>query len=110
MRVVQVKVEKLYTYGNYQNITFSFTANLDLGESPNIVIDQLNEYCDTQFAVFQGRLNDYEDLKTKIRNLKNETAELESLTREAENKFNKVKSFMDKLGINCNSYIDDIPF
>lgn len=120
MKVNNVSVRRVESYGHYQNVSFEYSANVEDDESPFEVKEALLKMVQQSIDEFakseKSHINDiqYAELNEK-RSVARQAAEIEEDIKRLASKYENCKDFMENLGIDTTNVIgfdceDDLPF
>ncbi len=108
MNINEVSIKRLYTYGQYQNISFGYTATVNDGENADTIKAELLEKIEGDWKEFRDK-----DQRIMKEQYENEQAgyELSRKRREIvelEAKIDKMVEFLKSHGVDMTSY--ELPF
>lgn len=101
MKITEVSVRRLFTYGEYKNISFGYTGTLDEGEDPETAKTAILARIDEDWVDFIGhenRLREQERMQQEVK------WEAEAKHREID----KMLEFLRTHGVDTSSY--ELPF
>ena len=109
MNIKTVEVRRLFSFGNYENITIGYTAEVEAGEDPSNVRDILTrkieiEYAERAHEALQTQNAQAEAsylVHSKLPDLRHEAVELER-------KIDKMLAFLKSHGVDTMTY--ELPF
>jgi hypothetical protein len=108
MKIQSISYKRLYNLGDFNNETLDVTASIEDGEDAAKTAIELRLFVVSQIGV-QDRIHEWE--KRQIQ-LKQEIELLEGQCQRAQERWNKIEAFLQKLGVKLEqlNVVDDIPF
>jgi len=109
MTVTKVEVRRLFTYGQFKNITFGYTAEVD-DERPEEVKANLLNMIETDWTEFIGSENRIRDERRAEEQFKYAVADKERQIENLSKRIEKMREFLKQHGVEVPEYSDDLPF
>lgn len=108
MKIEKVEIRRLYTFGQFKNISFGYTASVDENEDAETVKTALMDQVDadwTEFIGSQRRLDEINRVNQEERwEIARKTGEIEGLQK----KIDSMIEFLKVHGVDTTTY--ELPF
>lgn len=115
MKIKTIEVRRLYTFGNYENISFGYTANLGENEQPRHVQDELIKIIELDYDQFKADRNaalEKQAVESRIKwDITARERELKDLCDQVE----RIRALLENIGVQSETIdhflpSDDLPF
>ncbi len=108
MKIEKIEVRRLYTFGQFKNISFGYTAVIDDGEDVEKVKNTLLDQVDADWKQFIGSERRLEEINRAEQEekweIQRKTGEIEALQK----RIDGMLEFLKQHGVDTTTY--DLPF
>jgi hypothetical protein len=112
MEIISVEYRRLISLPEYENVSVGGTARVEIGETADQALSKLSAWVESKISLHVAEQDEKREVAQKGREL----MEIERRVGEAEKRWNKAKTFLERLGLKLPreyydpSHDDELPF